>query len=299
MGFLVGVMIFLIVGIIVAILIVFVYEYGKGALYRTIDGEFDNFCKTAVPIVYRESVYKPQINGVYEKSLAIGLFDIAINTTKSNCDYLLPIINPPGFSDQLRVEGIDPITGSPHMFGYIFWDVDNGQAVISFTGTLTISAVLLDMNYIQIPPIHINGYEDGVLCHSGFYNIYLSIRSTLWTWWTNNKSRITTLYITGYSLGGALSTLCAFDFAEENPIHYSFAAPRSGNVHYADIFDRRVPTSLRINNTEDIIPQLPLASMGTLNTVFIYKHTGGNIPFTYSGTFASNHFDAYLEHMPN
>lgn len=299
MDFFVGLLIVLIIGILIVLAFVFVYEYGKYTLYRTIDAEFDNFCKTAVPIVYRESIYRPKINGVYEKALAVGLFDIALNTTKSNCNYLLPMLNPPGFDEQLRVEGLDPITNRPHMFGYIFWNLDTGQAVISFTGTLTISTVLLDMHYVQVPASSINGYEDDVLCHSGFYNIYMSIRNILWTWWQNNGSHIRNLYITGYSLGGALSTLCAFDFADAVPIHYSFAAPRSGNIRYADVFDQRVPISLRINNTEDIIPQLPLASMGTLDTVFIYKHTGGNLPFTYSGTLSENHLDAYIDYLPN
>lgn len=295
MDFFVIILVILIIGI----LVVLSYQYGKYTLYRTLDAEFDNFCKTAIPIVYRGSLARPQIDGVYEKSLAVSLFDIALNTTKSNCDYLLPIMNPPGFDDQLRVEGLDPITNRPHMFGYLFWNFDTGQCIISFTGTLTISTVLLDLHYGQVPGTGLNGYEENILCHRGFYNIYMSIRSVLWAWWQENRHLINSLYITGYSLGGALSTLCAFDFADENPIHYSFGAPRSGNVAYADLFDRRVPTSLRINNTEDIIPQLPLASMGTLDTVFIYKHTGGNVPFTYSGTLASNHLDAYIDYLPN
>jgi triacylglycerol lipase len=294
-----GVILIILIILLVGVLIWFLYEYGKYSLYRIIDAEFDSFCKTAVPVVYRESVYRPEINGRYEKSLAIALFDIALNTTKSNCDFLLPIINPPGFEDQLRVEGIDPISNKSHMFGYLFWNFNTEELIISFTGTLTISTVLLDMYYSQVPALNLNGYQDGVMCHSGFYNIYMAIRSILWTWWDHNKHRIKTIYITGYSLGGALSTLCAFDFAEEQPIHYSFGAPRSGNIQYADLFDQRVPTSLRINNTEDFIPQLPLASMGTLDRVFIYKHTGGNVPFTYSGSLSANHLDAYIDFLPN
>lgn len=289
--------------IIIALIPIIGYFCFKYKLYQILDEEFENFCMTAVPIIYKESVYPPLQNGIYEKALAQALIDISITTTKSNCDYLLPIPHPPGFTEYLRVEGIDPIDGKLRMFAYIYW-TKNHQVVIAFTGTLTISEVLLDINYYQIAPTELNGYEEGILCHSGFYKIYQAIRETLWKWWNNKTFEVKYLYITGFSLGGALSTLCAFDFAEVGTplIHYSFAAPRSGNVKYTEIFNQRVPTSIRVNNTEDIIPQMPLSMMGTSEdlTKYIYQHTGGNASFTISlpGGLSANHLDAYLDNLP-
>lgn len=256
-------------------------------------------CDDAPPIVYNQPVYIPMTNGTYEKPLATALFDISINTTKANCDNVLPLPNPPGFTDQLRVEGINPIDGSNTMYGYIFWNPITGWASISFTGTVTKTEWRSDFQYQLVAPTELNGYVDGILVHKGFYNIYLAVRNTLWTWWTANQASIQTLFVTGHSLGGALSTLCAYDFASSLPvtslIHYSFAAPRSGNIAYAQNLIERVPGSLRINNTEDIVPQLPPATFDG----YTYQQTLGNIPFTVSlGNLSKDHVEAYMDYMP-
>lgn len=184
-----------------------------------------------------------------------------------------------------------------------------------------------DIDYAQVAPTVLNGYKDGVLVHEGFYNIYKSIRDILWTWWNKNSYWVKTLYITGHSLGGALSTICAYDFAEvfldrecginacnsrkcnpnivdecgdeclimNLPIHYSFAAPRSGNSLYAQTFNERLPTSIRVNNSEDAVPQLPPASWLGYN----YEHTGNNLPFTISlASLSEDHIQAYSQHLP-
>ena len=75
------------------------------------------------------------------------------------------------------------------------------------------------------------------------------MRNTLWNWIGENK--ITTLFITGHSLGGALSTICAFDFADIKPIiiQYSFAAPRSGIM--ADPHVRALARALKYYENSD------------------------------------------------
>lgn len=291
-------------------------------------GNVNSFCDNPPPIVYREEVYIPYENGVYEKPLATALVDISTNTSNANCSSVLPIPNPPGFTHQLRVEGLEPINGNKVMFAYIFWNRRTCHAVISFTGTFFKSEWQSDFEFEQIPPTALNGYKDGVLIHKGFYDIYMSIRDQLWNWWTTNQSWVRTLYITGHSLGGALSTICGYDFAEvffdkdcnvsaacnsltctpdiSNtcndpciakflPIHYSFAAPRSGNTTYARTFNQRLPTSLRINNTEDVVPDLPLSTWEG----YTYEHTASNVPFTISlGSLRDNHIQAYYYHLP-
>jgi triacylglycerol lipase len=90
---------------------------------------------------------------------------------------------------------------------------------------------------------------------------------------TNKKNR--TVWVTGHSLGGALSTLNACDLLENvtgfKAIRlYNFAAPRVGDENFADIFDaqtliNRKPGAFRIVNDRDIVPKLPLE-------IFGYKH---------------------------
>lgn len=263
---------------------------------------FEHYCENLSPIAYRQEVYVPFKNGVYERKLAVALFDIASNTGKSNCANILPLPNPPGFTEQLRVEGAEPINGQILMFAYIFWDRTLQHAVISFTGTDYISEWISNLDFIQVPATELNGYAEGVLVHRGFYLIYLSIRNKLWNWWNGNSSWVKNLYITGYSLGGALCTLCAYDFADiydsedRVPIHYSFGAPRSGNNEYARFFNIRMDhQSLRINNVQDVIPQLPLP----VQDGYIYDQTGGNVPFNISlGNLAYNHTLAYSLFLP-
>jgi hypothetical protein len=289
---------------------------------------FEVFCENLPGITYREEVYIPLENGVYEKPLATALVDISYNVSISNCANILPLPNPPGFTNQLRIEGIEPINGDRVMFAYIFWNRRLCKAVIAFTGTEFISEWQSDIEFEQVAPTSLNGYKTGVLIHQGFYDIYIAIRDQLWNWWNNNQSWVKTLYITGHSLGGALSTICAYDFAEvflnrdcnisngcnshtctpdipndcndpcisvNLPIHYSFAAPRSGNPTYAREFYKRLPTSLRIVNTEDVVPTLPPATWDR----YTYEQTAGSIPFTISlGSFRDNHSQAYYYHLP-
>jgi triacylglycerol lipase len=292
--------------VIVAIVLTFAISFAIFYAYmqymqRTFVEQFSQSSRTCSDIgtiTYRQSVYIPQTNGVYEKNLATALLDIAINTTKANCSNVLPLPNPPNFNQQLRIEGIEPISRQQLMFAYIFWEREQQHAVISFTGTASKSVGQTNLQYQQVPPLLLNGYQDGVLCHEGFYSIYSSIRDQLWNWWNQNQTWVRTLYITGHSLGGALSTLCGFDFADTQVpelIHYSFAAPRVGNTGFVNTFMDRVPTSLRINNTEDPIPQLPPARIEN----WIYSQSGGNVPFTVTlDNLSQDHVEAYIDYLP-
>ncbi|MEO5563378.1 MAG: hypothetical protein ABIR18_08085 [Chitinophagaceae bacterium] len=87
------------------------------------------------------------------------------------------------------------------------------------------------------------------------------------------------IYVTGHSLGGNLATVLAsylsFKFKEagrssENINVITFAAPAAGNEGFAKEFDKTFPRSVRIENTEDIVPKFPCTSavtaLGTLYT---------------------------------
>ena len=300
---------------IILIIIFFIYiQVTENQVISEFNEHLNEYCASLPPVTYRSAVFIPVENGVYQKTLCSALVDISYATGQSNCSNVVPLPNPPGFDQQLRVEGKDIFGNQTRMFGYIFWNRSTGWACISFTGTLFLSEWQADFQYQQVPPTVINGYQDGVLVHEGFYGIYTSIRDILWTWWNQNRVWVQTLFITGHSLGGALSTMCAYDFADvfkdnnnannsttgppevfKLPIHYSLAAPRSGNVQYAQLFNRRLPTSIRVNNTEDFIPCLPPSSWQG----WTYEHTGGNLPFTISlGSLGKDHMNSYYYNLP-
>lgn len=242
------------------------------------------------PLNYREGIYIPKDINKYEKKLADALFDISYNTTLSNCKDYNDLMNPPNLTQQQIIKDENGF-----IIVRIFYDYDKKHAVIAFSGTFYLDTWGYNLNYSLIPIREINGYTDGIKCHNGFYTIYMKVRNMLWDWWNGAKDKINYLYITGHSLGGALSTLCMYDFVsvDENLkknlqiIHYSFASPKVGNTIFAKNFNMKVPNSMRINNTEDIITTLPSFKVD-------YEHVNTNIPFTTAmSSFTQNHLDAY------
>lgn len=290
--------------VIIIIVFYFLIYYQLVNIPNTIVDElskrFDNNCEFDIPLGYREQVYVPKINGVYEKKLATALLDVSFMTSAANCDKILPLENPPGYNEQLRLEGIDPASKTKVYLGYIFWNFTTGNAIFAFTGTDQKVTWQADIRYKQVMADSLNGYQDDMLVHEGFYGLYLSIRNQLWDWWNTNKALIDNLYITGHSLGGALSNLTAFDFANafnsKYPIHYAFAAPRVGNVLFAKTFNSRMPRSLIILNNDDIVPQLILSQLFS----YTYESVQQIVPFIYSGgSLSYNHIDSYYYNLPD
>ena len=81
-----------------------------------------------------------------------------------------------------------------------------------------------------------------------------------------NDSR---LLITGHSLGGNLATVYGSYLWQEfkkirrdvtNINVITFGAPAAGNEAFASDFDQKFPTSIRVENTNDIVPKFPSAS---------------------------------------
>jgi predicted lipase len=72
---------------------------------------------------------------------------------------------------------------------------------------------------------------------------------------------VTSIKITGHSLGAALATMLAVDLAANgvwvNPIVYTFGSPRVGDKVFAGTYDNFVATSWRVSNLNDLVPKLP------------------------------------------
>lgn len=244
------------------------------------------FCENLDEPNYRKEVYIPANSGIYEKDLAIALIDISLASTQSYCKNIDPIPLPPGFNYQI------PLVYKSVIYGHIFWNDE--YACISLSGTMTAPEWKSDFDFKLVPATLLNNYKEGVKCHQGFYNLYISVRGIIWNW-LNSHQDIKTIFITGHSLGGALSTIAAYDMAQFNPIHYSFAAPRSGNILYAENFNKLLPQSLRVCNTEDIVPQLPPSTWKDQT----FEQTNNLVPFTKSlGSLALDHVLAYKDFLP-
>jgi len=295
----------LIIAVIVIIIFYFLIYYQLVNLPNTVVNalaeKFDSPCQLSFPLEYREAVYVPKQNGVYEKKLATALLDTCFMTSSANCTAILPIENPPGFTDQLQLNGIEPVSHQNLFIGYIFWNQATGRVIFAFSGTEQLAAWKADFRYHQVPPTQLNGYKDGMLVHEGFYEIYTAIRDQLWCWYNENSKWIKHLFICGHSLGSALCFLSAFDFASifkehKNPICYGYGSPRVGNIEFAKEFDRKMPHAINVVNTEDLIPSLVLAQLFG----YTYETVKNLVPFIKSGgSLSYNHIDAYYYNLPD
>lgn len=304
------ILIIVIVTIIATCVIILLVGWLK---FRSIvDGTIQNLssivedqCKVEI-VTYRHPLRMPRVNGVYEHSVATSLWDIGGSVGSSNCKDIDAL--PPPFTHREFVYGKDNT-----MYGQIFWcpssskkinKTDTIMACIAFTGTYYSSQWNDNLKLQLTSAKELNGSVEDTQIHKGFYEVYLSLRPWLWNWFKshhNNNSEITQLFITGRSLGGALSTICAYDFAEcidSDIVHYTFASPRVGNNTFADKFDERMPNSIRVYNTEDVVPNLPPAVWRGN----VYKHVCAKNPLRGQKIFTvntesivDNHIEAYRE----
>lgn len=117
--------------------------------------------------------------------------------------------------------------------------------------------------------------DERPMVHLGFLRGYMSVRARL----TKLVEQLIpeeddewSIYVTGHSLGGALSTLCAADFAAVFPkrriVMYNYGSPRVGNAAFVELFNREVEEAFRVVNDADVVARVP-RSRG-----FAYHHVG-------------------------
>lgn len=210
------------------------------------------------------------------------LLNLCLNVTSSSC----PNNNferPRGIFGMKKIEIL--LNKNISSLTYALWN--NDYLYFIFSGTTTKLELIEDVEFSLIGASDVLRTPNNVKCSKGFLQTYQAIQKHLKEIRLEHMDK--KLIISGHSLGGALSNICSLDFREENPINISYASPRVGNIAYANYFDKNIK-SLRINNTSDIVPNLPFAI--TFNN--IYQHTNTNIPFTLNlGSWLQNHIDAY------
>lgn len=246
--------------------------------------QLKEYCDSLPQPIFESNISIPSPN-TYNLNTANSLMNLNFISSTYNC-VNQEIILPPNFTNYETFKDKNNT-----IYGIAYWNTS--KVVICFCGSLLLDQWATDLEYPQVKPTKINGTSDTDLIHEGFYNSYINIcQDKILALLTNLPTN--DVVITGHSLGGALSTLCAFDiFTRDNTYnsttHYSFASPRVGNSSFAQNYNTKINGS-RVNNTEDLIPQFPIAKMGKWE----YEHVGQNIPFTISlGSVKENHINAY------
>jgi triacylglycerol lipase len=197
---------------------------------------------------------------------------------------------------------VSPHSGETVTYGFLATSAA-GELVAAIRGTETIEEWLHDFAFLFVPnPIH----AGGGLTEDGFTAIYRSLRAgadpnspTAIDAITNlvSTSGVSSITVTGHSLGAALATLLALDAGLNSGVGssgttvYTFASPRVGELMFQHTYDSVVPDTYRIYNRPDIVPQAP---------PFPYEHVGNDLelnpPFnSVNSTLACWHsLDTYL-----
>jgi len=160
-----------------------------------------------------------------------------------------------------------PVIRAHHNATQAYVAVRDQDVVVAFRGSggddggQTFLNALTDLNVRRTKP---TGIVSGklhwdILVHKGFYNDYMEIRDALWS--AIKPLNDHHVYCTGFSLGSALATLCAFDLRLNHTTAVTFhgaGTPRVGNKHFKQRFNRTVPQALRLAFSLDPIPRVPL-----------------------------------------
>ena len=126
--------------------------------------------------------------------------------------------------------------------------------------------------------------DDDSCVHYGFLRAYESVRDSVQhaiLMLTGGQLRAHRFHFTGHSLGGALATLCAGDFAfhyphvRNNVVCVSYGAPKVGNAGFASRYNQLVSASFRVVNDSDIVVRMP-KSIGA-RPCERYRHTGRTV----------------------
>ena len=167
--------------------------------------------------------------------------------------------------------------------------------IFAFRGTHTLQDLLEDFSFnltnftpysakTPIPP--------QVQVESGFYGIYTDIDPdrtinsmqqqlfALINKYQTSTKPIDQLYITGHSLGAAISQLFTLDLVLSMPqikvSNYNYASPRVGNNDFVDFYEEQItrntshtPT-IRIQNVRDQVPCMPLVEEGYQHLSYAY-----------------------------
>jgi hypothetical protein len=161
---------------------------------------------------------------------------------------------------------------------WIFCSRPNKILVIAFRGTeqtqlkdLMTDAMLLPtrVEYDESRLIKSNEplTDLGVWVHSGFFKSYMSIQSEILSIvkTITGQSNEWSVFCTGHSLGGALSTICAYDIACANREAkflkslqvYNYGSPMVGNVGFKEEFNALIPETWRVVNENDGVSRVP------------------------------------------
>jgi hypothetical protein len=143
-------------------------------------------------------------------------------------------------------------------------EADPNDIFIAIRGTLTIWEWLQDAKFLLIPFKQVAGSG---LVEDGFADMYDSMSLSPACATSSFIQSVAALLpptanvtIAGHSLGASLATLLALDLAANtkfNPVLYTLASPRTGDLTFSHVFNNVVRSAYRVANRLDVVPKVP------------------------------------------
>jgi triacylglycerol lipase len=156
--------------------------------------------------------------------------------------------------------------------GYVAASDDN--IVIFFRGTRGKKDIQTDIKIAKVPA---PSWKKADEVHKGFWTSYESIREVLATtilFLLKNRKR--KVWVTGHSLGAAISGIAAFDLQRSNieikiEGSYLFGQPRFCNKAFSKTYNKELKSvTFRFVNNNDLVTRIPLNIMGYFHTGTLY-----------------------------
>ncbi|CAM4019692.1 lipase family protein [Paenibacillus alkaliterrae] len=205
----------------------------------------------------------------------------------NNKDGLFLVPRSYSLAGGFTAKGVD---NSEERFGFVL--TSERASVLAFRGSG--SAVDWVADFIAQQTSY-RPVKNAGLTHKGFTDIYMSARNQI----INIVKQLPAdrpLFVTGHSLGGALATLASIDLAVNsafnNPIVYTFGAPRVGDPRFVSKYNATVASHWRFQNEFDIVPHLPTLVYQSPKTkqTYYYMHVKGEVKRSFRmGSIAGNH----------
>jgi len=169
---------------------------------------------------------------------------------------------------------------------------DQHGCLMAFRGSSNVQNWVTDFQFWEIDPV---AYQDceGCKVHHGFYKIWESVRDEVLAaihdvgcgqFSPIGVSPDNLLYITGHSLGAALTHLAMFTLNDAGwniSKTYSFEAPRIGNLKFSQAFESRFSRKFpvyRLTHYRDPVVHLPPESFG-------YQHVPVEVFYDRHGNY--------------
>lgn len=219
----------------------------------------------------------------YNDETAAFLLRISIHTTQCTFLNIDPLYDDWDYYPFYNKKFVDENYNKKGIIGYIL--KKEKICIIVFTGTNNVSLASADLDYKQKK---CDSFSDGYMCHGGFAKIFNDVVEQI-------KDKIdykSELYITGHSMGGGLSNICALYFKKYKPIHYSFASPMIFGEKMAYEYNKHIKHGYRIYNMYDVVSMSPLPIMPNGDSFY---HVGEPIQFgDNGGKYSYNHTESYI-----